>query len=35
MSAALSGGEGHVIHLVHLQLGVDDLTDLLDVGDIT
>lgn len=33
--AALCGGEAHGIHLVHFQVAVEDLEDLLDVWDVT
>lgn len=33
--AVLSGGEAHWIHLVHLQVVVEDLEDLLYVRDVT
>lgn len=35
MYAALSRGEAHRIHLVHFQVVVKDLEDLLDVWDVT
>lgn len=35
LHAALGGGEAPRIHLVHLQVGVEDLEDLLDVRDVT
>lgn len=34
MGGALSGGEAGVLSLVHLQVGVEDLEHLLDVGHI-
>lgn len=35
MSTALSGAEAQWIHLIHLQVVVEDLEKFLDVGDIT